>query len=349
MYRALVARDSTYEGVFFVAVKTTGIFCRPVCPARKPRRDNVEFFADVRGALLAGYRPCKRCRPLEPAGTPPVWLRELLSAVEDDPGRRWRDQDLRALQLDPTRVRRWFKKHHGMTFHAYQRARRLGAALGRVRQGDDLTDTAYGAGYESPSGFRDAWARLFGQSPGRARNTTRVLVTRILTPLGAMVAAATDDQLCLLEFADRRMLATQIARVGRLLDAAFAPGDNDVLTSAAQQLGEYFGGRRRRFDLPLLTPGTDFQRAVWAQLQTIPYGQVRSYRDQARAIGRPDAVRAVGKANGDNRIAIVVPCHRVVGADGKLTGYGGELWRKRALLDLESGAVPAMEGKPTSD
>ena len=203
MYRALVERDSTYEGVFVVAVKTTGIFCRPVCPARKPRPDNVEFFADVRRALLAGYRPCKRCRPLEKAGAPPSWLRPLLAAVEDDPGRRWRDQDLRDLDLEPARVRRWFQKQHGMTFHAYQRARRLGAALGRIRQGGDLTDTAYDAGYESPSGFRAAWAKLFGTPPGKARGTTRVLVTRVLTPLGAMVAAATDDRLCLLEITKR--------------------------------------------------------------------------------------------------------------------------------------------------
>lgn len=339
MYRALVERDSTYEGVFVVAVKTTGIVCRPVCPARKPKASNVEYFATLREALLAGYRPCKRCRPMEPGGAPPPWLAPLLAAVDDDPGRRWRDADLRALELEPARVRRWFKHNHGMTFHAYQRARRLGAALGRIRQGGDLTMAAYDAGYESPSGFRAAWGKLFGAAPGSARDATQLLVTRVLTPLGAMVAAASDDALYLLEFADRRMLPTQIDRVRRHVGAAFAPGDNRVLAETQRQIAAYFDRRLTRFDLPLATPGTEFQRAVWTQLAAIPYGETRSYGEQAAAIGRPDAARAVGKANGDNRIAIVIPCHRVLGKDGTLTGYGGELWRKRALLDLEQPAT----------
>jgi len=337
MYQALVARDSSYEGVFVVGVKTTGIFCRPSCPARKPRPENVEFFSGARDALLSGYRACLRCRPLETAGAPPAWLADLLAAIEEDPERRWRDGDLVARGLDPTRVRRWFQDSHGMTFHAYQRARRLGAALGRIRAGDQLTDTAYASGYESESGFRAAFARLFGAPPGRARALAPALVTRILTPLGPMVAAASDEALLLLEFADRRMLETQIDRIRRQVPAHFAPGENQVLARTQEEIAEYFAGSRRTFTVPLHTPGSEFQRAVWDELRSIPYGETRSYLAQARAIGRPDAVRAVARANGDNRISIIIPCHRVIGSNGELTGYGGQLWRKKALLERERG------------
>ena len=335
MYGALLRRDSSYEGLFVVAVKTTGIFCRPTCPARKPKPENVEYFPGVRDALLAGYRACLRCRPMEPAGAAPTWLQTLLAELEADPELRVRDEGLRARGLEPARVRRWFQTHHGMTFHAYQRARRLGHALAQIRQGADLTDSGFGAGYESTSGFRGAFAKLFGDAPGRSRSTTSVLVNRILTPLGAMIAAATEQHLLLLEFADRRMLETQIKRLRSLLGAVFVPGDNPVLAQTQREVAEYFAGERTDFEVPITLPGTEFQRAVWAGLQTIPYGETRSYGQQAEIIGRPAAVRAVGRANGDNRLAIIVPCHRVVGADGALTGYGGQLWRKRALLELE--------------
>jgi len=338
MYRALVERDASYEGLFIVGVRTTGIFCRSTCPARKPKRENVEFFGGAREALAAGYRPCLRCRPLEPAGEVPRWLRELLAEVEDAPSRRWKDADLRARGLEPGRVRRWFAREHGMTFHAYLRARRLGLALGRIRQGDDLAGTAFGHGYESDSGFREAFEKLFDATPGRSRERGLMQVTRVRTPLGPMVAGATDEALCLLEFTDRRMLEKQIQTLGRRLGCAVAPGDNDVLDRLQLQLEEYFEGRRSRFDLPLLAPGTEFQEAVWRELGRIPAGETRSYRELAETLGRPGAQRAVGRANGDNRIAILIPCHRVVRDDGTLGGYGGGLWRKKFLLDLELNA-----------
>jgi AraC family transcriptional regulator of adaptative response/methylated-DNA-[protein]-cysteine methyltransferase len=331
-------------------VRTTGIFCRPTCPAKNPKRENVEFFASTREALTAGYRPCRRCRPMKPEGAAPDWLEGLLRDIDEDPARRWRDADLRAAGLDPARVRRWFKRHHGMTFHAYQRARRLGLALGQIRNGDDIMGTAYDHGYESLSGFRDAFAHLFGEPPGKATrpsasareaNTageggvTHVVVTRVLTPLGPLVAGATDEGLCLLEFADRPMLETQIKRLRRHMNCAVTPGSNEHIDRIEEELGEYFDGTRTDFDVPLVVPGTDFQRQVWSALRAIPYGETRSYEDIARAIDNPRAVRAVGRANGDNRIPIVIPCHRVVRADGSLGGYGGELWRKRFLLQLE--------------
>jgi AraC family transcriptional regulator of adaptative response/methylated-DNA-[protein]-cysteine methyltransferase len=340
MFRAIVERDSAYDGVFFTAVRTTGIFCRPICPAKKPRQKNVEFFPSTREALAAGYRPCQRCRPMESSGDAPPWLRDLLAEIERDPSKRWTDAELRARSLDPARVRRWFQAHHGMTFHAYQRSRRLGLALVKIRHGDDMTGAAYDHGYESLSGFRDAFARLFGDTPGRARagERTPAVVTRLTTPLGPMLAAATDEGLCLLEFADRRMLETQIGRLRRLLGGAvFAPGSNRHLKRLDDELRRYFDGSLRVFGVALDMRGTEFQRSVWERLLRVPYGETSSYEQIARGIGRPTATRAVGRANGDNRLAILIPCHRVVRSDGTLSGYGGGVWRKRRLLNLEQG------------
>lgn len=328
-------RDATYEGVFIVCVRTTGIFCRPTCSARDPNPENVEFVETVTDALSAGYRPCRRCRPLEPLGDVPDWVQPLLDAVEDDATRRWRDQDLRDMGMEPARVRRWFTKHHGMTFHAYSRARRLGTALGRIQEGASVSRTAFGSGYDSLSGFGEAFRKLTGQAPTDLADAPVVRATRILTPLGPMLAAADDDLLYLLEFLDRRMLPSQFRRIARALGCVFAPGSSRVLTETHRQLEAYFDGRLTAFELPLRTPGTEFQEQVWRALRAIPYGETRSYAQVAAAIERPTAVRAVARANGANRMAIVIPCHRVIGADGSLTGYGGGLWRKRRLLELE--------------
>ena len=339
MMAAIQARDRAYDGLFVTAVHTTGIFCRPSCPAKKPRPEHVSFYASAREALVAGYRPCLRCRPLERVGAAPDWLRPLLAEVEDDPARRWRDADLRRLGLNPDRVRRWFLAQHTMTFHAYTRARRLGMALGRIQGGDPVTTAALDHGYDSLSGFNEAFRRLFGEAPTRSREARRLAVLRVPTPLGAMVAAADDEGLHLLEFADRRMLETQVTRLRRRMKAVFTPGAHPVLEQTARELNEYFAGRRRRFSIPLVAIGTEFQERVWVELGRIPYGETRSYAALARAIALPAAVRAVARANGDNRIAILIPCHRVIGADGRLTGYGGGLWRKQRLLELEQGQL----------
>lgn len=339
MYRALVRRDPAYEGVFWVGVRTTRIVCRPTCAARKPLAGNTEFFPRLADALAAGYRPCRRCRPLEPGGTP-SWVAALLERIERSPHERLTDADLRRLDLDPGRVRRWFRRTHGLTFQAYQRSLRLGAALGRLTRGDDVTGTAFAIGYESLSGFREAFSRLFGEPPSRLRHATPLAVSRLDTPLGPMIGVAADAGLCLLEFADRRMLATQLARVRARFGGPVTPGMNAPLQSIARELGLYFAGRLRRFETSLLLDGTAFQRQVWERLREIPSGETISYDRLAREVGRPGAQRAVGRANGDNRLAIVVPCHRVVRADGSLCGYGGGLWRKQRLLEHE-GVQPA--------
>ncbi len=334
MFRAFMERDPAFDGLFFTGVTTTGIFCRPTCTARKPLRENVEFFPTAREALLAGYRPCRVCRPVEPPGSAPEALRRLLAEVEADPSVRLRDEDLRARGLDPAGVRRWFKKNHGMTFQTYMRTLRIGAAFGQIKHGTSATDAAFEHGFESVSGFADAFRKVMGTAPTHAGGPV-ISITRIETPLGPMLAGATDAGVCLLEFVDRRMIETQLLRLNRLFRATLVPGKSRHFDRLSDELGRYFAGTLQRFAVPLDLQGTPFQRKVWNALLTIPYAQTRSYAEQAKIIAEPSAVRAVARANGDNRIAIIVPCHRVVGSDGSLTGYGGGLWRKRWLLQHE--------------
>ena len=338
MYRALLARDASYEGTFWLGVRTTGIVCRPTCPARKPKRENVSFFASLDSALEAGFRPCLRCRPAEHAGTPPVWAADLLDRLRDAPQQRIRDVELRALGLDPVRVRRWFVRVHGTTFHGYQRALRLGRAMNQLQGGTSVLATTFDAAYESPTAFREAFTELFGVRPGEVGPTsaTPLIARQVATPLGAMLAIGNDDGLCLLEFADRPMLATQLRRIRQRFSATIIGGSHALLDQVERELKEYFAGERREFTVPLRIQGTEFQRSAWDALRKIPYGATLSYGEQAHRIGRPDAQRAIGRANGDNCLAIIIPCHRVVRADGTLCGYGGGLWRKQRLLELES-------------
>jgi len=336
LYTALRQRDSTFEGIFVVGVKTTGVFCRPTCRARMPKRENVEFFSSAHEALAHGYRPCKICTPLEYKGAPPAWLRPLLDEINESPLVKLNDRHLRERGLDPSRVRYWFKKQHGMTFQGYLRMLRIGQAFGRIKHGEKVVNTAFESGYQSLSGFTDSFRKTADFSPSRSQDKDLIPTTRILTPLGPMLAGATDDGICLLEFVDRRMLETQLDRLGKRLQARVVPGFHQHFDLLHEQLAEYFSGKRKEFDIPLVLPGTPFQKKVWAGLQAIPYGCTRSYKQQADFIGSPNAVRAVARANGDNRIAILIPCHRVIGANGELVGYGGGLRRKQYLLELES-------------
>jgi len=337
MERAFYAQDASYDGVFVTGVRTTGIFCRPSCPARKPLRRNVEFFGSIKDALFAGYRPCLRCRPLEADGRHPDWVAGLLAAVGADPERRLKARELRALGVTPERARRYFQRTYGMSFDAYCRAQRLGRGLKSLREGEDLAAAALDAGYDSESGFREAFGKYFGQTPGKARGAEVATAAWLRTPIGPMIAAATSRGVCLLEFTDRRMLEAQLETLGRRLQLPLVPGEHPTLERLKTELGEYFAGRRRSFEVPLHVGGSPFQERVWQELLLIPYGETRSYQDVARKVGSPEAVRAVGTANGMNRIAIVIPCHRVVNKGGKLGGYGGGLWRKQRLLGLEQG------------
>jgi AraC family transcriptional regulator of adaptative response/methylated-DNA-[protein]-cysteine methyltransferase len=345
MERAFLASDATYNGLFFTGVRTTGIFCLPSCPARKPLPRNVEFFATVKDAMFAGYRPCKRCRPTESSA--PDWVRELLRAADQNSGTRITAAHLREMGLEAARVRRHFQREYGMTFQAYCRARRLGRAFEHIRNGGQIDDAVFAAGFDSHSGFRSAFARLFGKPPGLLRNehvreADCIRLSWMETPLGPMVAGAVAEGICLLEFSDRRMLESQFSRLRRHFALPVLPAENDHLKRLRDQLNDYFNGTLREFTLPLVYPGTPFETEVWNALRSIPAGETRSYEDIARAIGQAGASRAVGRANGMNRIAILIPCHRVVNKNGELGGYGGGLWRKRILLELERSKRPVV-------
>ncbi len=327
-------RDAGYDGVFFFGVKTTGIFCRPSCPSR-PGRHNLEFFRSSGEAVRAGYRPCKRCRPELANGQPPEWVAKLMAGVAESPDNRISARGLRLMGVRPERARRWFQKHHGMTFAAWCRGLRLSRAFTQIRSGQPVNDVVFSHGFESHSGFRSAFARAFGKTPGKAGNQDCLRVALLETPLGPMLAAASNSSVCQLEFADRRGLERSYAEMRRRFGLPVLPGDNAVLQMLRRELQEYFNGTRREFTVPVALQGTNFQQRVWRELQRIPFARTASYKAIAKKIGLPSAARAVARANGTNRLYLLVPCHRVIAEDGTLSGYGGGVWRKRRLLELE--------------
>ena len=344
MYRALSNRDTHFEGIFYVGVKTTGIFCRSVCSAKTPRAENVEYFASPHEAMAAGYRPCLRCRPLDREKRRSEIVQRLCDAVEQSPMGKLSDSELRGLGVDPSTARRQFQRHFGMTFHAYHRARRMGLALREVRDGGAVIDAQVNNGFESASGFWEAFKRVFGEPPSRADQIDCLQARWVETPLGAMLALANKDGLHLLEFVDRRGLESEIKALRARVNHPIVPGNNAHLDRINEELRRYFAGEAASFTVPLVVGGSAFERDVWAKLQTIPPGQTWSYAQLARQVGNPRAVRAVGRANGRNCLAVVIPCHRVIRADGNLCGYGGGIWRKKWLLEHEQRIV----GKTTS-
>ena len=335
MERARETRDPSYDGIFFIAVKTTGIFCRPSCPAR-PKRENVEFFPKISDAIAAGYRPCKRCRPELVNGQPPEWIAPIMERVNASPEVRLRARDLREMNAAPERVRRWFQQNYGMTFSDWSRGMRLSSAFTQLRNGAPKEDVMLGSGFHSHSGFADALSRAFGKSAPAKNESDCIRMTMIETPIGPMVAAANDTGVCLLEFADRRGLESSYDDMRKRFEVAVLPGENAILTRLRAELVKYFAGELRRFSVPVFVRGTPFQENVWRELQKIPPGKTASYEDIASRVGNSRAVRAVARANGTNRVCILIPCHRVIAKDGSLSGYGGGVWRKRLLLELES-------------
>ena len=335
MYRALLSRDPSFEGIFVVGVRTTGIFCRPTCSAKKPARENVEFFSTSSEALHGGYRPCLRCNPMDPLNGAPELVKRLRDVVEQAPDGRITDKELASLEIDPSTARRVFKRHYGMTFQAYHRARRMGLALKEVGKGARVQDARKQSGFESESGFRDAFARIFGDSPTAVKGKGALLAERIETPLGSMLAIADDEGLRLLEFVDRRALERELSILQTKLKTNVVPGEHRHLTAIRKQLGEYFAGKRLEFTVPLAPVGSPFQLRDWSLLCKIPPGETRSYSWMAEELGDKERRRAVGRANGENMLCIVIPCHRVIRADGTLCGYGGGLWRKKWLLEHE--------------
>lgn len=257
LYAALLRRDPAFEGVFFVAVTSTGIFCRPTCPAGPPSRRNCRFFRTAEEALQAGFRACLRCRPLEPPNAESAAIQRLLGAVEGDPMRRWRDADLAEFGLHPSTVRRHFQRRFGKTFLEYARERRLGTAADGIRGGGRVIDAQQDAGYESASGFRDAFARTFGASPGR-RDARTVGVYWFDSPLGPIVVAGDEQSVCCVEYADREGLDRQVARLAARSGACPVPGRSAPVARIEAELASYFAGRASSFTTPVARGGTPF-------------------------------------------------------------------------------------------
>ncbi|KAA3617558.1 MAG: methylated-DNA--[protein]-cysteine S-methyltransferase [Calditrichaeota bacterium] len=341
-YDAIGNKESLYEGLFITAVKTTGIFCRPSCRAKKPKAENVVFYDTSQQAIQNGYRPCKICKPMALEGESPDFIKEIMSELQENPNLKIKDSDLQKRGISPSRLRRWFKEHHNMTFQSYQRMLRLSKAFNQIKNGESVTETAFESGYQSLSGFNEEFKNIFEKSPSNSKDKKVINIVRFSTKLGMMFACATEDKLYLLEFSDRKMLEQEFQDLSKTMDAVILPGSNKILDQVQTELEEYFDGNRKEFTVPLCTPGTPFQQTVWEVLQEIPYGETWSYQNQSNKLNKPKAVRAVAAANGQNRIAIIIPCHRVIGSNGQLTGYAAGLAKKKWLLEHEK----QHSGKP---
>lgn len=334
-YQAFLDKRKEYEGIFFVGVKTTGVFCRPTCPARKAKLQNCEFFKNAKQALLASFRPCRHCRPLSHPNHVSNLVQRLVKAVDENPQKRWKDTDFKELSVDASTARRQFKKRFGMTFVEYTRARRMGLARTQLRKGKSVIETQFSSGYESGSGFRDTFLRIMGTSLSKMGNDKILKTTWLDTPLGPMIALADEQALYLLEFVDRPGLEKKLEEIRQKTKSVITQGHTKSIRSIENELNQYFAGKLRVFETPLFFIGSLFQKKIWEELQKIPLGETRSYSDIAIAIGRPTTCRAVAQANGSNKLAIIIPCHRVINANGELGGYSGGLVRKKWLLNHE--------------
>jgi len=330
-WAAFDARDRRRDGRFVVAVHTTGIYCKPSCPARRPKRENVAFYHDGATAQAAGYRACLRCKPDDAARDRIAVARAVtLLAGEDAPG-----LDALAAEVGYAahHFHRLFKRATGVTPAAYARGLRAGRAAQALSEEDSVTDAIYEAGYSAPSRFYEQGAKRLGMSPSIWRKGGAGAVIRwtiAATSLGPMLIAATDKGLCRVTFdegeADLR---------ARFPNAEIVAGDA-ALAELAAQVVALVETPDRDLDLPLDVQGTAFQESVWQALRDIPPGETRTYRELAAAAGNPRAVRAAGTACGANPVSIVTPCHRAQRADGSMAGYAWGIDRKIALRKREA-------------
>ena len=329
IYEAFLTRADLPGAI--IGVKTTGVFCRPGCPARPPKFENCEFYDGPEAALRAGYRACKRCHP---AGEDHALMRAVIALVEHSDAGRIDDAALKAAGIDPSTARRKFIQRLGMSVAEYARLRRLGLAAKAMAGGASVIEAQLDAGFESASGFRTAFTKTFGAAPAKTK-ADPLFVDWLETPEGRMVVVADERALYLIEFVDRVKLPRQFERLRRVHGRAIVPGATGVTDQIRREMAEYFAGTRQAFSVVIETTGTVFQGGVWDALLRIPYGETWSYGELAVAIGNDKAVRAVASANGANGLAIVIPCHRVIGSDGGLGGYAGGVDRKARLLKLE--------------
>ena len=330
-WAAFERRDRRWDGRVIGAVTTTGIYCKPSCPARRPKREHVLFFADAESARTAGYRACLRCKPDE-VGRDREAVARAVTLIEqaEEPPRL--DHLASAVGYAPHHFQRLFTREMGVSPAAYARGLRAGRAQSNLRKDKSVTEAIYDSGYAAPSRFyADARDRM-GMTPSAWRDGGRgetIRYAMLDTPLGRMLVAATSKGICRLTFDE-----DEAALNRRFPNADIRPADT-AMGALISGVMEAIETPTAVHDLPIDVAGTAFQEAVWKELRKIPPGETRSYADIAAAIGEPGAVRAVGTANGSNPIAILVPCHRVIRSDGTLGGYAGGLDRKRQLLAAE--------------
>ena len=335
-WAAFERRDRRWDGRVIGAVTTTGIYCKPSCPARRPKREHVEFFADAEAARAAGFRACLRCKPDEVGRDREAVGRavQLIERAEESPRL---DELAAAVGYAPHHFQRIFTREIGVSPAAYARGLRTVRAQDNLGADKSVTEAIYDSGYSAPSRFyADARDRL-GMTPSAWRDGGRgetIRYAMLDTPLGQMLVAATKKGICRLTFDE------DVASLKRRFpNATILPADaamGSLISGVLQAIETPAAGP----DLPIDVAGTAFQEAVWRELRKIPAGETRSYADIAAAIGEPGAVRAVGTANGSNPVAVLVPCHRVIRSDGTLGGYAGGLDRKRKLLAAEGAMIP---------
>ncbi|MGH9178312.1 MAG: bifunctional DNA-binding transcriptional regulator/O6-methylguanine-DNA methyltransferase Ada [Acidimicrobiales bacterium] len=342
-WRAVVAHDATADGRFVYAVRSTGVYCRPSCPSRRPGRENVEFFGGPDQAEAGGYRPCRRCRPRATGTAPTEAARAVAAAcrlleLDDELAPTLANLAAR-VGMSPSHLSRSFKRLLGMTPRQYGAEVRLERARRGLRAGAPVTDAIYGAGYGSSRAFYEGARAGLGMTPSAYRRggaAQRIAYTVVASRLGEVLVATTGEGVCAVRFVD----GDAEARLGGEFPAATTARDDGALAEAAAQVvaavdGEPGAGA----GLPLDVRATAFQLRVWQALRAIPRGQTRSYTEVARSIGHPAAVRAVAGACAANPVALLVPCHRVVASSGSLAGYRWGTDRKRALLEAEGAAL----------
>jgi AraC family transcriptional regulator of adaptative response/methylated-DNA-[protein]-cysteine methyltransferase len=328
--------DTSMDGAFFAAVRTTGVYCRPSCTARKPKRENVSFFASCEAAEAAGYRACKRCFPKLATRDGAAELVRRASELLDSEEPPALPGLTRALKVTAAQLQRTFKRVLGVTPQQYVEARRLARLKDGLRDGRSVTDALYDAGYSSSSRLYESAGDRLGMTPATYRRGGRGMRIRYHisgSPLGRMLVAGTKIGVCAVHIADSDA-ELGVALRGEFPEAIIEP-DDGALEGFVSQIVDHVRGMRPRLDIPLDIQGTAFQMRVWRALQEIGYGATRTYSEIAEAIGSPRAVRAVGNACGRNPVPVIIPCHRVVAANGGLGGYGLGIERKRKLLATE--------------
>jgi AraC family transcriptional regulator of adaptative response/methylated-DNA-[protein]-cysteine methyltransferase len=340
-WTAVVARDASRDGEFVFAVASTGVYCRPSCPARRPRRENVQFFAGPESAEQAGYRACLRCRPKSATGNQSDGVKAICRYIEQH-----LDEPLTLARLgkefhqSPFHLQRRFKAVLGITPREYADSCRLRLLKRNLQAGDSVTRAMYDAGYGSSSRLYERTASQLGMTPDRYRRGAIAAAIRYTcadSPLGRMLVAATERGICAIQFA--RSDGELLAGLKREFPFAVRKLDDGGLQSWVAALLRHMRGRDKDFDssLPLDIRATAFQRRVWTYLQSIPFGATRSYRQVAKAIGKPRAARAVARACATNPVAVAIPCHRVIREDGSMGGYRWGIERKKTLLEIERG------------